>query len=120
MGTLGATYSPEYVNTVNTVVIPSHSRKSFKKMLNRYLLLLGALIVAMVLCMCTLIFVNTSNIINTFLWLGIASVTFFIGCVMVQYEYVPKLKFHDLYKKEIKLDTIKEQWLDHDIHDEDD
>jgi hypothetical protein len=120
MGTLGDTYSPEYVNTVNAVVIPFNSRKSFKKMLNRYFLLISALIAVMILCMLILIFVDTTNIINTFLWLGIASITFFIGYVWCHFEYVPKLKFHDLYKKEIKLDTIKEQWLDHDIHDEDD
>ena len=114
------TYDQEYIDNVNAVVIPSHSIKSLKKMQNRYLLLLGALIVVMLACMFTLIFVNTSKTVNSFLWLIFASITCFIGCVTVHYEYVPKLKFHELYKSSINLDTIKEQWLGHNVHDEDD
>jgi len=114
------TYDKEYIDKVNAVVIPSHSIKSLKKMRTRYLLLLGALIVVMLACMFTLIFVNTSKTVNSFLWLIFASITFHIGYVMVRYEYVPKLKFHYLYKKLLNLDTIKEQWLGHNVHDEDD
>jgi hypothetical protein len=89
-------------------------------MRNRYSLIFGVSIVAMLACMSTLIFVNTSKTVNSFLWLIFASITCFIGGVTVHYEYVPKLKFHYLYKKLLNLDTIKEQWLGHNVHDEDD
>ena len=118
--TLGVTYSQEYVDAVNAVVIPRNGKNSFKKMQNRYFLIMCTLIVVMIVCMFTLIFVNTSKTVNSFLWLGIASITFFMGYVWCHFEYVPKLKFHNLYKQTINLDTIKEQWLGHDIHDEDD
>jgi len=114
------TFDQEYIDKVNAVVIPTHGIKSLKKMRNRYSLIFGVLIVAMLACMSTLIFVNTSKTVNSFLWLIFAGITTFIGCVTVHYEYVPKLKFHDLYKRTIKLDTIKEQWLGHNVHDEDD